>query len=248
MNYQFDSEVAEEYGVDCAIMIHSLQYWVIKNKANDKHFYDGHYWTYNSNKAFVKMFPFWSEQNIRTILNRLKANGVITTASYNPNPYDKTLWYAFVDEERWITRYVRTNKSICENQHTDMLELTNGDVRTNEPIPDSNTNSNTDMNIDVDYFCKTWNGPLSANCENISKIVIFDKERVAKLKSVVKMIADTLKGGEKPERYILKKFQEEYRKSDYLMGQKGMKRPITVDFVLDNYQKIAEGYYKDNNN
>lgn len=127
MIYNFDIKVAKEYGVNEAIMIANFQHWISKNKANQKNFFDGRYWTYNSKKAFLELFPFWSEQNIKTILNHLKDKGVLKTGNYNKSSYDRTLWYAFVNENQWIS----------ENQPIQKLELTNGKVKTNQAIPDN---------------------------------------------------------------------------------------------------------------
>ncbi|MEE1227274.1 MAG: hypothetical protein UHM08_09255 [Bacteroidales bacterium] len=126
MVYNFDSNIAKEYGVNEAIMIANFQFWIKKNKANKKNFFDGHYWTYNSKKAFMELFDFWSEQSIKTILNHLKEKGVLITANYNNSPYDRTLWYAFADEEKWIG----------EKEIFQKLDLTNGKIKTNQPIPD----------------------------------------------------------------------------------------------------------------
>lgn len=127
MFYTFDTDIAKEYGVNEAVMIANFQHWISKNKANNKNYIDGHYWTYNTNKAFLELFPFWSEQNIKTILNHLKDKGVIITANHNQSTYDRTLWYAFADE----------NKFLSKDQLIQKLELTNGKVRTNQPIPDN---------------------------------------------------------------------------------------------------------------
>ena len=40
MIIHFDSNVASKVGVDGAIMLNNLQFWIVKNKANKKHFYD----------------------------------------------------------------------------------------------------------------------------------------------------------------------------------------------------------------
>ena len=53
MNFSFDGEFAKEHGVNEAIMYQYFSYWIAKNKANDKHFYDGYTWTYNSQKALT---------------------------------------------------------------------------------------------------------------------------------------------------------------------------------------------------
>lgn len=127
MVYNFDIKIAKEYGVNEAIMIANFQFWIKKNKANGDNFYDGRYWTYNSYNAFKELFPFWTEQNIKTILKHLKEKGVLITGNYNENKYDHTNWYAFVDEEKWIGY----------DQPIDKLELTNQEVRTNQSITDN---------------------------------------------------------------------------------------------------------------
>ena len=57
MTHQFDTEIAKEYGVDIAIVVSNIAFWLQKNKANGKHIHDGKVWTYNSTKAFKELFP-----------------------------------------------------------------------------------------------------------------------------------------------------------------------------------------------
>ena len=45
MNFHFDGAVAEMYGVDGAVFISRLQFWIEKNAANDRHYHEGRYWT-----------------------------------------------------------------------------------------------------------------------------------------------------------------------------------------------------------
>lgn len=135
MIYVFDGDVAKEYGVNEAIMIANLQFWIAKNKACEKHFYDNHWWTYNSKEAFTKLFPFWSVQTVKTILNHLKEKGVIITGNYNKNAYDKTLWYAFADEGKWL-----------KEPTIKKLEPVNRLVEINQTIPDINTDIIPDNN------------------------------------------------------------------------------------------------------
>jgi hypothetical protein len=91
---QFDPEIAKDIGVGEAIMYANIEYWCGRNEFNNKNFYDGCYWTYNSKKAYAKLFPFWTEKQIRTILDNLRKKGYIKTGNYNKAKYDKTLWYA----------------------------------------------------------------------------------------------------------------------------------------------------------
>ena len=117
---QFNPDIAADVGVEAAIMFANIEFWIWHNQLNKKHYYDGRYWTYNSQKAFQEQFPFWSRQNIRTILNKLLKKGYILKGALNDHKYDKTNWFA-----------------VCANQPTRWLESTNGCARINQPIPDS---------------------------------------------------------------------------------------------------------------
>lgn len=123
----FDPEIAKDVGVNCAIMYANLEFWCQKNAANDKHFYDGHYWTYNSMPAFETLFPWWSYAQVRRILENLEKNGYILCGSYNKSPYDKTKWYAVL----------KSNISICDNKHLDLLKVTDRTAESSRPIPDN---------------------------------------------------------------------------------------------------------------
>ena len=97
MNHSFDIDFAVKYGLHEAILIENLKFWIAKNKANKRHFYDGRYWTYNSAKALAELFPYMSEDQIQKKLKNLENMGVIVTGVYNQNHYDRTKWYAFSD-------------------------------------------------------------------------------------------------------------------------------------------------------
>lgn len=133
-SYQFDAAIAQLYGVDCAVMIWNLSYWIEHNAANGKHFYDGRHWTYNSVEAFTEIFPFWTRAQVRRILNNLQERGVIMVGNYNENKYDRTAWYAFTDEF----------------QQMHLLKSANGNVESRNSNRDSNNNNfiPTDNNPD----------------------------------------------------------------------------------------------------
>lgn len=160
MEHSFNIDVAKEYGVIEAVIIRNFQYWILLNKANKKHFHDGHYWTYNSRAAMLEIFPYLSEQSLKTALSHIIKNGVLITGNYNENKYDRTNWYAFYDEGKWIG----------ENQLTDWLKSTNQSVEINQPIPNNNTNNNTNNNNPLTFLSESK--PL---CEN--KTAIKTKKR-----------------------------------------------------------------------
>lgn len=100
--YHFDTKHAECYGVDEAIFINNLVFWIIKNRANDENFHDGRYWTYNTAQAYAELFPFWNEKKIYRIIDKLVEAGVIVKGNYNTSQRDRTQWIAFVDEAAFL--------------------------------------------------------------------------------------------------------------------------------------------------
>lgn len=132
MEHHFDIDVAKEYGVVEAVLIYNFQYWIMKNIANGKHLHDGRHWTYNSQQALLQLFPYLSRQSLRTALQHLKDKGVIITDNYNDTAYDRTVWFAFADEEKWL----------FSNQPKHWLESTNGMVESSQPIQYNNTDNN----------------------------------------------------------------------------------------------------------
>ena len=98
MIHFFSDEVALEVGVNGAIILNHLHYWVKKNADNEMNYHDGYFWTYNSIAAYKKQFPFWSERTIYRLLRELEVNGYVKTSNYNQSAYDRTKWYALTEK------------------------------------------------------------------------------------------------------------------------------------------------------
>lgn len=136
MEHHFNVEIAKEYGILEAIILNNFQHWIEKNRANGKNFHDGHYWTYNSAKAFSELFPYASQKQIRKALQNLIAEGIIQTGNYNKNPYDRTLWYSFTEK----------GDSIFQMGKIDVPKRENGNDLEGQPIPDNKPDNNKPNN------------------------------------------------------------------------------------------------------
>lgn len=102
MMHYFDVEHAQLYGMPEAVLITNFQHWIIKNRANGTHFHDGRTWTYNSVKAFSELFPYLSIKQVRRALQHLIDVSVLISSNYNKTPTNHTLWYAFMDEVKFL--------------------------------------------------------------------------------------------------------------------------------------------------
>ena len=96
--HMFNIEVAKKLGIVEAVLLQNIQFWIEKNKANNKHFYKGKYWTYNSAKAFSELFGYLSDRQISRALKNLVDDGYLIKDNFNTNPFDRTSWYALSDK------------------------------------------------------------------------------------------------------------------------------------------------------
>jgi len=147
MEYAFNIHLAKEIGLEEAIMMKHFQFWVSKNIANKKHLHDGHTWTYNSVKAFDSQFPFWTQNQIRRIIKSLEGQGIIKTGNYNSAKYDRTKWFAIIDEQR----FVEMHKCNSAKAQMDLAKNTNGIVQTHKPIPVTTNTDTTNTDTTTIY-------------------------------------------------------------------------------------------------
>ena len=130
MIHVFDTDVAKKYGVNAAIILQNIAYWIIQNEANETNFYDGRYWTFNSKRAYGELFPYMSAKQIRTAIEKLIEDGVLVTGNYNKLAYDRTAWYSLTEK----------GKSICRIGQMEQPQKANGFPPEGKPIPDINLN------------------------------------------------------------------------------------------------------------
>lgn len=139
MRHIFSVNVAKKYGMDCAVMLENLYFWISKNKANNRHCHDGKYWTYNSVKAFEELFPYWTYNQVRRILKKLEDEELIEKGNFNQSTYDRTAWYTLT-----TNAFAFFDSSMCVKPQMEDDENTNRSGQNNKPIPDVNTDGKPD--------------------------------------------------------------------------------------------------------
>lgn len=91
-------DLAARYGLDVAVFIQNIYYWVRKNETNQEHFYDGRYWAHSSYRGLEKWFePLWSMQQIKRIVSKCRDQGLLLVGNYNPDGFTHTNWYSVTD-------------------------------------------------------------------------------------------------------------------------------------------------------
>ena len=156
MNHSFDVDIAVEYGVNAAIILQSIAWWCARSRANDIHFHDGYYWTYNSNRAFQELFPYISGKQISNAIEKLVSDGLIIKGNYNKNVYDRTLWYAVT----------KKGESKLQKSKMDEQDTENGEQKKVEPIPIISTIISNDINTNDDEDARAREEKSAAEIPN----------------------------------------------------------------------------------
>ena len=137
MTHTFSVEIAQKCGVNAAIIFQNIYYWCEHNRANGRNEHDGLFWTFNSRKAFMELFPYLTERQVRTALDKLIEEGLIVTGNYNTDPRDRTLWYAVT----------KVGYCILQNRSLQVTEMSNVSDLNVQPLPDSKPQiENPDVN------------------------------------------------------------------------------------------------------
>lgn len=111
MKHCFDIELAKKVGINAAILLENIAFWVRENEANRRNYHDGKYWTYNTKHALHEQFPYMSEKQISTALQKLIDAGYIVKGHYCEDARDRTLWYSLTDEGKAMIQYVSMDSS-----------------------------------------------------------------------------------------------------------------------------------------
>ena len=202
-------KLAEEVGLNEAILLQQLHYWLNNKSAK---FIDGKKWIYNTYKDWEKQFPFWSNATIRRTINSCEKQNMILSANYNKLGFDKTKWYTinYEEVERVSKRVAQNEQRSCskrasgvtQNEQTNTIDYTETTSETTkespakaERIPYKKIIDYLNEQADRSYSYKAkmnrtlirarWNGRKAID-KNLS-----DEELLEQFKSVIdKKVAD----------------------------------------------------------
>ena len=84
-------KLAKEIGLNEAIFLQQLHYWLNGKNAKTE---EGRKWVYNTYESWQKQFPFWSVRTIKRIVSSLYQQKLIIKNNFNKAGFDKTIWYS----------------------------------------------------------------------------------------------------------------------------------------------------------
>lgn len=145
-----DPDLAEAIGLNEAIVLQQVHYWIEINRQTNRNFRDGKYWTYNSMKNWHENnFRFWSIDTVKRTFTSLERKGLLISGTYNKAKFDQTKWYSInykaLDA---LESAISPIGAKCPNPESQDAIINNG--RMHQPIPETYTET---------YIC---NHPISS--------------------------------------------------------------------------------------
>lgn len=95
MTHNFDADIAERAGVNSAIILNHLVFWLEKNVVDGVNFKMGRVWVYTTIQGLERVFPYFSQAQIRYALNKLIEADIIMVQQFSG--YDRVNWYSMTD-------------------------------------------------------------------------------------------------------------------------------------------------------
>jgi hypothetical protein len=127
--------LATEIGLNQAVFLQQIHYWLKFNAKAKRNFKDGRHWTYNSYKDWQEQFPFFSTMTLRRIVADLKKRNLLITGHFNKKGYDRTTWYSINYEALAAIEEVINSK--CSNRTNASVQSEQMEVfNLNKPIPE----------------------------------------------------------------------------------------------------------------
>ena len=99
--------LAEAIGLNEAIIIQQLHYWLENPKAGKEQ--DGYKWVFNTYDEWHEQFPFWSTNTIQRIFSSLEKSNIVIAEQLNKQSHDMTKFYRINYDE------------LCKMEHTKMV-------------------------------------------------------------------------------------------------------------------------------
>lgn len=167
LDYSFNADVAKKYGVNEAIFLQNLYFWIFKNMANGRYDFDGKNWTYNSMEAFAQLFPFWTVAQIRNIIKKLETNGAIYIGNYNIDWSNRTKWYALSEEVLELYNGINSDllkvaNAFDRNSKCQLSELANDICQKQQMSSDRNSKCYKEQIVNTDSKQQIVNTDIGA--------------------------------------------------------------------------------------
>lgn len=136
-HHSFDIHLASKYGLEEAIIIHHMQHWIRLNRRKGKNLKEGKCWTFDTMEHISDNFPYLNYEKVKYAIEKLIEYNVLIKGNFNRAGFDKTNWYAFVDEKAFGVDE-ESSKNLYDRENSPSIgKIPHRGGKIPEPIPDT---------------------------------------------------------------------------------------------------------------
>ena len=220
MRHAFNTDLAEKYGIEKALIIDYFAYWVVENMRNEKNFHEGRYWVFNSASALSEKFHYISRRTMNQKLQELEADGILISGNFNKNKFDRTKWYSFRDEYAWL---------LDEHRSSAEIAASSGD----------NLQSIGESSHSIGENCQ-WSGE---NCHSIKISNTYTDKNSKEFQTDSSLSLANAREAKKQEAFEIPSFINPEIWKDFEAMRKQVKRPMSErakKLIVSKLQKLGE--------
>lgn len=107
MEHSFNVEIAEEYGIPSAIILHQICRVILDNEQNGTPKWNGKTWACQSAASIANKIPYMSVHAIRRTLTDMVNSGLLEKAKMAPSGMDHSAWYSLTDKSESAIAQIR---------------------------------------------------------------------------------------------------------------------------------------------
>lgn len=133
-----DKKLAKKIGLNQAMVLQQVHYWLENNKKANRNFHQERYWTYNTMDAWQEEFPFWSKETVRRTFDKLRKMGLLVVGNFNRYKMDRTIWYSIDYDALGLCMDTECGHLGSQNEQMEENNLTSA-------IPETSTETSTEI-------------------------------------------------------------------------------------------------------
>lgn len=240
--------LARELGLNEAIMLQQMHYWLIKSRYE----FEGVKWFYKTLEDWQTEFPFWSTMTIRRTLTNLEKQKVIRIGNFNKKKFDKTKWYT-IEYQCVNRRCVQYEQTMCSNRTDGCVQFEQTYTREyTETTTENNGSKEKPLKVVwteetkyiIDYLNKRTGKKYSVKTKNTAQLVhklldngftVEDFERVIDIKCSQWLNNEKMNQYLRPRTLFSEKFEDYLNEAPARNKQQGASGQSVADKMRELY-------------
>ena len=242
--------LARELGLNEAIMLQQMHYWLIKSS----HEFEGVKWFYKTLEDWQTEFPFWSIMTIRRTLTNLEKQKVIRIGNFNKKKFDKTKWYT-IEYQCVNRRCVQSEQTMCssctdgcvQSEQTNTRDYTETTTENNNNVSEEKTFKvvwTEETNHIIDYLNKRTGKKYSVKTKKTAQLIhklldngftVEDFERVIDIKCKQWLNNEKMNQYLRPRTLFSEKFEDYLNEAPARTNQQGASGQLVADKMRELY-------------